>query len=333
MKPANKLYYREIPGLMIPQTAIYSDIDYAINNYIDYIPGLTESLEDNLEKKYNYDVERDMEFILSLLEDIYARWLEADAKRILNCFIKFKGLPKSVSITAFISDLHSLSIEMQKAQKMHMDKNEESTISKLEISSNMADILSSVENLIDDSEYNKAQAMVIDMMIETPGNDLAALLQSLMAAQYDEARRLAGALRDKHIGMIDTLGTDLSKKILAVDDRPEILSFVSNALKMHYKVLGAPNGNIALKVMAAQKPDLFILDIDMPGMDGYELARKIRATDDHKDTPIIFLTGNSSRERVLEAINAGVNDFIIKPTSHKNLLAKSAKFLAETAPE
>jgi len=113
-----------------------------------------------------------------------------------------------------------------------------------------------------------------------------------------------------------------------VDDSPEILSFISNILKDHYRIFCVANGKTALKVMEAQNPDLFILDIDMPEMDGYELAGIIRADAGHALTPLIFLTGNSTREHVLKAIQAGANDFLVKPATREVLLTMIGKYVS-----
>ena len=88
------------------------------------------------------------------------------------------------------------------------------------------------------------------------------------------------------------------------------------------------NGKTALKVMEAQNPDLFILDIDMPEIDGYELAGIIRANAGHAKTPIVFLTGKSTREHVLKAIQAGANDFLVKPATREVLLMMTGKYLS-----
>jgi two-component system sensor histidine kinase/response regulator len=65
----------------------------------------------------------------------------------------------------------------------------------------------------------------------------------------------------------------------------------------------------------------------MPEMDGFELARKIRANSKYKQTPIIFLTGNSSRDRIIKAIDIGADDFLVKPTYNETLLIKARKYL------
>ena len=115
-------------------------------------------------------------------------------------------------------------------------------------------------------------------------------------------------------------------KILAVDDA----SFFLGALKSfldgtQYKVTCLTNGQTALRYLASHTPDLFILDIEMPDMDGYELAKKIKAMG--FKAPIIFLTGNASKEYVAKAIKVGGSDFIVKPIDKTRVMAKLKQHL------
>jgi CheY-like chemotaxis protein len=122
---------------------------------------------------------------------------------------------------------------------------------------------------------------------------------------------------------------DLSKTILAVDDMPEILSFVNNALKSRYKIIAVPGGKMAIKVLEAQKPDLFLFDIEMPEMNGIELAKIAREKYNHKNTPLIYLTGKATRDYLQKAMQVGCNDFIVKPASHDVLMTKVGKYLVD----
>ena len=323
-----KVYFRSIPGLMVPRAIKYEAIHSDINKFIDLIPELTEKLENNfLNKRYEFVI-KNMELALSLLRNVYARWLETEGSAILR---RIKNDDAAavlwLRLKSFISDLASLSIEMQKAQNAESEEAEE-TVSESEAHADMAKNLSAVGELIDGGEYESAQSMIEEMEEYNQEVAFVELLDLVMSKKYGEAEVLACKLKEKHLEAISQVSeANQSKKILAVDDRPEILSFISGALKGHYKVFGVTGGKAALKVMESQSPDLFILDIDMPEMDGYQLAGIVRSTAGHELTPIIFLTGNSSREHVLKAIKAGCNDFIVKPTSHDNLLVKVGKYL------
>jgi CheY-like chemotaxis protein len=320
-------YFFKVPGLMVPKTVEYDAMNNAVNKYIDRLPLITASIESNLANKKKEALINDIEQVIPFLKDVYSKWLESDANSLIRA-LNHPGV-RIRDVTALVSSLNSLSIEMQRAQRRAEEKELEKSISAAEKHADTANALAASAKLFDDCEYNAAESLITDIAEFNKNLDLSGLLNLLVSKDYNKAAEMVKTLIEKENEAIEqSAGTDLSKKILAVDDRPEILSFVSNALKNHYKVFGAASGLLALKILEIQKPDLFVLDIDMPEMDGYELAAKIRSNASYKDTPIIFLTGNSSREHVMRAIQVGANDFIVKPTSHEALLSKAGKYLA-----
>lgn len=118
------------------------------------------------------------------------------------------------------------------------------------------------------------------------------------------------------------------KCVMAVDDVPLILDNIKAiASGAGYKFIGVTSGYAALNFLTVQKPDLFILDVEMPQIDGYELAGKIKELG-HK-APIIFLTGNSTKEYVLKAIQAGAADFMVKPVIHEQVRKKIIKYIGD----
>ncbi|MDR0454057.1 MAG: response regulator [Deferribacteraceae bacterium] len=118
----------------------------------------------------------------------------------------------------------------------------------------------------------------------------------------------------------------VQKSILAVDDQDMFLLVMKSFLKdSPYKLTCLASGADALNYLKKNRPDMFILDIMMPEMDGYELAQKIRESG-HK-APIIFLTGNYSKEAILKAIKAGGSDFIVKPATKEQVLTRILRFI------
>lgn len=112
--------------------------------------------------------------------------------------------------------------------------------------------------------------------------------------------------------------TNLSPKstILVVDDSPDNLMLLSNLLKANYKVKVANSGEKALKIVHSEhKPDLILLDILMPEMDGYETLRRIKADQETKDIPVIFLTALTDAEDEKVGLGLGASDYITKPIS------------------
>jgi len=117
------------------------------------------------------------------------------------------------------------------------------------------------------------------------------------------------------------------KTILAVDDTTIALKHLKNCLKGALCNLVCVNsGEDALQYLEHNDPDLFILDIEMPEMDGYKLAVKIREAG--HEAPIIFLTNYSSKEHVMKALDAGASDFIVKPIYKANIDEKIHKYLS-----
>jgi len=176
-------------------------------------------------------------------------------------------------------------------------------------------------------EVGSARYEIVEAHFNYLSTSISALSIDLQMLQLKET-----AVNEADIKSI-VVGTDLEteddsnqKSILAVDD----VSFLLNGLKSilvnsPYKFTGVTSGLAALKFIQSHSPDLFILDIEMPGMNGYELARKIREYG--QKAPIIFLTGNSTKEYVLKAIEVGAADFIVKPFNKENVLEKIKKYI------
>jgi CheY-like chemotaxis protein len=114
--------------------------------------------------------------------------------------------------------------------------------------------------------------------------------------------------------------------ILAVDDSAFILGILRNIFQeTRHTLTCVTNGNDALKFLNDHRPDLFILDIEMPKIDGYELVKRIR--EGGHTAPVIFLTGNATRDYVIRAVNSGAVDFITKPVDKDQVLERIAKHI------
>lgn len=112
-------------------------------------------------------------------------------------------------------------------------------------------------------------------------------------------------------------------KVLIVDDDKINIDILVGLLKAKYRTIIAMNGDQALKRLSTQSPpDLILLDIIMPGMDGYEVCKKIKSNPDTKDIPIIFLTAKSTTEDTVIGFRAGAVDFITKPFKPEELLIR-----------
>lgn len=116
-------------------------------------------------------------------------------------------------------------------------------------------------------------------------------------------------------------------KILIVDDDPLNVEIMKEILSAEYKCLEVYSGEEALKAEKAFKPDLILLDIMMPGIDGYEVCRRIRAEETDRFTKIILVSGKSMTSDRLAGYAAGADDYITKPFNDDELFAKVKVFL------
>ena len=117
--------------------------------------------------------------------------------------------------------------------------------------------------------------------------------------------------------------------ILVVDDTPDNLALMSSLLKDAYKVKIANGGEKALKIAASDPPpNLILLDIMMPGMDGYEVCRRLKGDPETMNIPVIFLTARSEVEDEKKGLELGAVDYITKPVSPPIVMARVKNHLA-----
>jgi CheY-like chemotaxis protein/DNA-binding CsgD family transcriptional regulator len=124
------------------------------------------------------------------------------------------------------------------------------------------------------------------------------------------------------------LDDDTTDVVLIVDDVPDNLAVLHDALdESGYTVLVATNGESALQRARQAQPDIVLLDALMPGMDGFEVARRLKADPDTASIPIVFMTGLTETEHVLAAFGAGGVDYVTKPIRPREVLARIAAHL------
>ncbi|MBE9546020.1 MAG: response regulator [Proteobacteria bacterium] len=125
---------------------------------------------------------------------------------------------------------------------------------------------------------------------------------------------------------------DERRTILIVDDVSQIRKILRYNLEEEgYDVIDADSGEKAIEYASENMPDLIILDIMMPKMDGYEVLRRLRESDITKHIPVIFLTAKAQRKDVLKVIEAGGNDYVVKPYNFEELHRKIEKLIGYRA--
>ncbi|BBO78440.1 DNA-binding response regulator [Desulfosarcina widdelii] len=113
------------------------------------------------------------------------------------------------------------------------------------------------------------------------------------------------------------------EKILVVDDEEDILELVRyNLVREGYVVMCALSGEDALRTAVAEPVDLIVLDLMLPGIDGLEVARRLKQNSDTKDTPIVMLTAKGEEADVVSGLELGADDYVTKPFSPRILIAR-----------
>ena len=114
-----------------------------------------------------------------------------------------------------------------------------------------------------------------------------------------------------------------NETVLIVEDERDILSLISfNLRKAGYKTLIAASGEEGLSAMVKEKPDLVILDLMLPGIDGYEVCREMKLNERLKSIPVIMLTARTEDTDIVSGLEVGADDYITKPFSPKVLVAR-----------
>jgi len=127
--------------------------------------------------------------------------------------------------------------------------------------------------------------------------------------------------------------TTMAFKILVVEDHPPTAKLVQVALQEQgYRVLTASNGAEGLLAVNAEAPDLVILDVMMPVMDGFDMLRVMRAAPQTRELPVVILTAKSADEDVLRGWATGVSSYLTKPFAIDDLIAMVRRILAAQPP-
>jgi diguanylate cyclase (GGDEF)-like protein/PAS domain S-box-containing protein len=134
---------------------------------------------------------------------------------------------------------------------------------------------------------------------------------------------------ESHSNQAKELRKEYPPQILVVDDSPEIMDLLTDILRNHsYRVRPAFSGRMALKSVEAEIPDLIMLDVTMPEMDGYEVCRHLKSNEKSCSIPVIFISGIDEAASKVEGFNAGGIDYITKPFRSAEVLARVEKHLA-----
>ena len=132
-------------------------------------------------------------------------------------------------------------------------------------------------------------------------------------------------------GALSALGHTSAVKILVIDDEPAVRDALQRALRTSgYTVSTAVDGQDGLDTLARERPDLVVLDVFMPRLDGFETCRSMRAAGDR--TPVLMLTARDAVGDRVEGLDAGADDYVVKPFALEELLARVRALLRRSIP-
>ena len=138
--------------------------------------------------------------------------------------------------------------------------------------------------------------------------------------------------RDAGVGnVLPRRAQGMSKQILVVDDEAATRTLISILLQRRgFSVTEAADGPTVFRVLDAMTPDLIILDLMMPGMDGFDLCRRLREREQTARTPILIMSAMYDSKGIKASFDAGADDYLPKINLHPNLVTKVRKLLGET---
>ncbi len=125
----------------------------------------------------------------------------------------------------------------------------------------------------------------------------------------------------------------VKKRVMVIDDNPLLLRNMKHLLEKRYQVFIATSGEKALEFIPKKKPDIILLDYEMPGMDGRETFMKIKENPETRNIPVLFLTGISDKAHIYAALELEPAGYILKPAAEEKLFSQIEQALIEKMPD
>ncbi len=160
-----------------------------------------------------------------------------------------------------------------------------------------------------------------DVPAGSRGGDRGLMDFAVQMAARDEYRLIdIDEATDRRVSPRDTDEDLRAHTALVVDDTPDIIRLVHNALRTHFKVISAEDGAKGLEMALREQPSLVVADLMMPGIDGLELTRRLRAEERTRHIPVLMLTARGDLDARVAGLETGVNAYLAKPFSPRELL-------------
>ncbi|MGL4593905.1 MAG: response regulator [Thermoguttaceae bacterium] len=262
---------------------------------------------------------RRLTIVSQLLNNCFAKKLLADCIELLK-HIQTYGISKSIlRIELFITDLFSFSIVIQTVEFQATSEMSSASAERSDESRRQSLVMQLHKSL---TEFDDENGLRIIAQIEklNPKDQIVVNLRPLISTfKFDKALSVLTELCGE-----SSYG-NRKPVVLAVDDIPQNLVALKTILGQQYKFVGVTSGQAALQYIETNIPDVYILDIEMPEMNGFELVEQIRRK--RKFAPIVFLTASATREHVMRAFELGITDFLVKPCNKIAVKKKLDLFL------
>jgi CheY-like chemotaxis protein len=301
-------------------------IDYFLSTLTMFFADIQKLLEEQGENDHKHASRAEkIKEKLSALTELNARKIKTMTDEQLSNYIRnlnafpdeFQGqenaLRNALKIKHYAFVMQSLSAIEDSLSKIHAD-----------------DLLEECRNQINiNKDYNSIRHEKLEAFVNYFLTSLSMLAEDIKMLRLPKQKQESDAAEAPvEIELTSPGASPDAKSILAVNKIKIFLKNLENALKnTGHELIGVTSSDAALQYLRSAKPDLFILDDSMPGIDGYEFTKKIRQMG--QMAPIIFTTGNLTKKNMDRLLAAGVADFIVKPIATPDVQKKVAKYLLQ----
>lgn len=292
-----------------------SEVFYrALTQFAESTNVSAELLRTELSSDDSERIEKQLTAIRDKLRSVHAIKMESDCNLLIK-HLRFRG-PKNSLVHSenFISSLLELSINIQVARHQAMQEQSDLPIEKND--QLLTVLLSRLQEALEEFNDEKSLRIIEKIKSFEPGEKVEKLREYASTFEFDKALRVLNELRSNS----EAEKIVKKKTVLAVDDMPSLLTQLKAIIGDRYRFVGVTSADAALRYLERGIPDVYILDIDMPEMNGFQLLEAIKAR--RKIAPVIFLTANATVEYVEKAFDLGVTNFLVKPCNEEAVHAK-----------
>ncbi len=317
---------RAIRGLYIPEEYTEKDsvrMSLLLDQYVDIVPDISLKMKQALFTLEYDNFNRLATHLAETSKKVYADNLAYDCKKIMELVNERKQSVCEILLQQMIANMSTLSISIQSAQLNGNKANDSDNLFQ-----QLEHDIHRLQHALQNFDGQTSEQVLNEIVRKKVPLNLLSVVNVIrkQIGEYDFDAAIEQCKELVRLVLMGTLQERNSEKepyiVLAVDDKPDVLNSLKAMIpSQDYKFFGVTSGEAALRFLEKHEPDIAILDIEMPGMDGFALAHKIKL-EMKKEFPVIFLTGNGRRDEVLKAFSVGAVDFLVKPAIPEYVLLK-----------